>query len=227
MRIAVCDDDNIWLETASALISQCRDKLPEECEIHTFAGAGSLLQEVEEKGGIFQIAFIAVVFSHGDGIELARQINGLMPECQIVFVAKELKYAMDVYAAEHIYFVTKEEFGARIEVIMQKAMRGKLLRSRKIVLHMPYRKYKVIAEEELFYFERDLRMTKVHTKNGTLQTRESLESLQERLGRERYIRCHNSFLIFFLAIEEIENHTIKMKNGSSLPVSRKYINEVK
>ena len=90
--------------------------------------------------------------------------------------------------------------------------------------------YKVVrvAQEEILYFERNLRKTIVHMKSGELlETAEKLSGLLERLNPQEFVRCHNSYIVNLKEVEEIQGKEICMKQGLRLNISRAYLSDVK
>ena len=47
------------------------------------------------------------------GIEVAKEINYLVPYCYIVYVTNHVDYFTDVYSTEHQYYVLKKELKER------------------------------------------------------------------------------------------------------------------
>lgn len=79
--------------------------------------------------------------------------------------------------------------------------------------------------EDILYIEAKNRKTYVIGKNTSGTHRNSLNEFDFFLPRDRFIRCHRSFVINIHHIEAIYPNThstfeLKMKNGAKIPVSQ-------
>lgn len=85
----------------------------------------------------------------------------------------------------------------------------------------------MLAPEELLYFERTGRITRVQTAYGCYRVKEKLSEIGERLPEEEFVRCHNSFIVYFPAVREMERNCFIMRDGTQILISRSYGSRVK
>ena len=119
-RIAVCDDEALHCAYAAQMIRthpECPD-----AEIRQFLSPQELLNALENETFLADIAVVDIRMEEMNGIALAREINTRAPGCQIIFLSSYLEYAPDVYDAEHVYFVLKEQMKTRLMPALQKAI---------------------------------------------------------------------------------------------------------
>ena len=148
-------------------------------------------------------------------------MNNTYPECQIIFLTDYLHYAVDVYQTEHTYFVLKEELENRIPEIFQRV--EKLMRKSRdnYFFTASWGREIVVKESEMYYLERELRQTIVHTTWGFFQIREKLDDLMEKLPWV-FSRCHHSYIVFFPAVREKRKNSYLLKDGTEIMISRGY-----
>ena len=72
-----------------------------------FASPAVLLQEIGAHGYTPDIAIVDIQMDEMSGIELAKRINTVLPQCAIIFATSYLSFATDVYETEHAYFILK------------------------------------------------------------------------------------------------------------------------
>lgn len=95
--------------------------------------------------------------------------------------------------------------------------------SRKRFLVLPYRKNEfVLDEEEIEYIERDKRITKIHTLTGIVLTTMKMSEVEAYLDKERYVMCHNSFIVNMEKIRIFGRAEITLRSGDKVPISRSH-----
>ena len=106
LRIAICDDELLHC----AYTAQMIERVPEyaDAKIRQYTNPQELLADLNAQSFPADIAIVDVCMEQMNGIALAKQINALVPNCQIIFLSAYLKYATEVYAADHVYFVLKD-----------------------------------------------------------------------------------------------------------------------
>ena len=120
LRIAVYDDTREHCEEISALLER---ELKGRCaEIERFPSSGELQRYITSGGYLPDVAFLGVELWDGDGIEEAVRLNALVPSCRIIFVANSLRFATEVYRADHVWFILREELESRIGPALEKAL---------------------------------------------------------------------------------------------------------
>lgn len=73
--------------------------------------------------------------------------------------------------------------------------------------------------------ERVLRKTRVVTLQGAFFSQETPEALIGESGS--FVRCHQSFWVNLKHVRTMGNNKFTMDNGTSVPISRTYLQEAK
>lgn len=223
MRIGICDDERIWLEEAKKIVESYGNKKGWEMEIHCFSCRRELLSY---KGKSLDVLLLDIELEEDSGIEIARMVNERWKNCQIVYLTNYLFYATEVYHTLHAFFVLKEQFRNRVEEVFEKVLH-KLAQSERKLVFLTRSKKIVLAPEEIYYFERELRVTVIHAASGTWEVPEKLTDILKRLSPLDFVRCHNSFVVYFPAVKEIKKNSFLMNNGEEIIISRAYTKKVK
>lgn len=74
---------------------------------------------------------------------------------------------------------------------------------------------------EIFCLNGDRNYTFIHTKSGKILSAKTLAHYESILEDKGFLRCHRSFLVNGSHIAKIQDNLIIMKDGSSLPLSRR------
>lgn len=95
--------------------------------------------------------------------------------------------------------------------------------SRKRFLVLPYRKNEFVLDEEgIEYIERDKRITKIHTLTGIVLTTMKMSEVEAYLDKERFVMCHNSFIVNMEKIRIFGRAEITLRSGDKVPISRSH-----
>lgn len=81
--------------------------------------------------------------------------------------------------------------------------------------------------DEILYFERRKRITVIVTTIGVCETWDKLDSIQQSISSDEFVRCHASYLVRLSAVRSLEENDFRMIDGSLVPISRGYIKNVK
>lgn len=86
----------------------------------------------------------------------------------------------------------------------------------------------LLEVRDLLYVERDKRVsTLVNTRGEEIISSLDLSVLQEIIGWDEFIRCHNSYLVNMNYIREFRRNEFLLKGDLKIPISRRYLEEVR
>ena len=105
LKIAICDDNEQHLQYTTSLVK--KELASHLIEIMLFFDAEQMLKTIDTEKKSPDIAILDIVLGKDNGIELAKQLNQLLPGCKIIFLTGYADYASASYEADHIWFVLK------------------------------------------------------------------------------------------------------------------------
>lgn len=222
--IGICDDEKSWCEKAKEIILEHAKEIGTEMEVLTFhTGEEILLYE----GTPFHAVFMDIELCNESGIHVASAINQKWESCAICYLTNYLFYATDIYQTEHIYFVLKEQFAQRVKDVFDKLMHLQEQKNKTLYFELLKGQQVCLSPEEILYFERDTRRTCIHTIRGKYETWQKIDEIEQHLPKADFVRCHNSYIVYFPAVQEISKNTIIMKGNAEILISRSYRQKVK
>lgn len=228
-KIVIFDDDFKSCDRTKKVLEKYAGTKKAVFDITPVLSPQALL-EVFEKEPDVDVAFLDIrVGEKADGIELAKEINRLAPNTAIVFLTGYIEYATDIYDTKHVYFILKEEFEKRIEALFQKLsvfFERKNQRGRYIVFHLKGKEV-VVKEDDISYIERKGRITYIKCKDRVLEVSDKLKDLENKLCPISFARCHNSFIVNFVAVKEFTRTEFLLGDGTFVPVSRYKLEETR
>lgn len=219
LQIAICDDQSLHCEVTAKAVADCTRE--EKADIRVFERPENLLHEIRQAGYSPRIAVLDIRMEGVDGIDLAKQINGLCPSCAIIFLTAFLEYATDVYDTEHVYFIVKSELKDRIGGAIEKALHTEPVKI-PLLYYRADLSIQTVPITEILYIERCLRKTKLQTAKDTLWTNSMPSSLLKDKAAGCFIRCHHSYWVNFWHIRTMNTDCFVLYDGSRIPITRTY-----
>lgn len=119
LKIVVFDDNEMELSVTFDILSEFTKQENIEAKILAFTDKDEAIQCITEKKA--DVVFLDILVNDQIlGIEMAKEINALSEDTQIVFLTGFLHYATDIYDTRHIYYVLKSELRQRLPGVFTK-----------------------------------------------------------------------------------------------------------
>lgn len=239
MRIGICDDDKLWCKKAQKIVEEYAAKSNLPMQSFLFMSGEDMLKY---EGEHLDVLFCDIELENAEeesapekegdatkenGITLAKKVNQKWPYCQIVYLTNYLFYATEVYQTRHVFFVLKEQFEKRIEEIFKKLIHELKQEQEQLLFSTIGGGRVILSPSDIYYFERNGRVTNIITKCGEYVIHEKLGVVMERLPSRDFIRCHNSYIVYFPAVREMVKGAFILVNQTRVVISRSYAKKVK
>lgn len=224
VHIAICDDDYKQSQKTEKLILEKAERFSPETEL--FSDGTELIKAVKNGGYTPDLAVLDIHMPGNSGIDVAKTLNLLVPECNIIFLTSFLGYATEVYETRHSYFILKSELEERIDAALTKVLvdRAQELRIR----FREGRTVQTVTAAEVLYLERILKKTAIVLCSGKKHfTTAKAEELLKDFPADRFAHCHQSFWVNVEKITGMKTESFSLINGEEIPISRSRKKEAK
>lgn len=219
-KIYICDGEKKWQEKVSAMLTDFSEKQHAPVKISCFDSIDKALKSEEPAPDVM---FTEVEFDGEEkGIDMVGEVNRVYPECNVVYMTDNVRYALDVYDTRHIWFALKEQLGERIPEIYRKVCLLDEERRSYLVIRTTDGTTVRIPCRDIMYIERKDRKTIIVTYERRYEVKERIPFVLEKLPSDRFARCHNSFAVNLDKVGEIHSGSLRMRNGTEIVISRGY-----
>lgn len=219
LRIAICDDEQLYREKIRTLLKRYFEKDGQPYEISTFASGEDFLKQCENRIK-FNIVFMDISMGAIDGMQTAQQIRAFHSDTDIVFVTAFIDYAMEGYKVNAVRYILKDTLDGAVAECMDA-----ILHKRKVVqvtfsfmegekklytdniLYVESRRHKSV----FFYMEAEI---------VNYQMYEKLDAVEAKLYGCGFLRIHKSYLVNLKHIRKVSNYIAVLDTGEELPVPR-------
>ncbi|NWL86078.1 MULTISPECIES: LytR/AlgR family response regulator transcription factor [unclassified Paenibacillus] len=189
------------------------------------------------------VVFLDIELAEDNGLELAKQLLTLNPTPVIVFATAYDEYALKSFELNAIDYILKPFNEKRIQQTLEKVNKIHRVPEEIHQITPPstqFGKIAVLIEERIVLIDYQ-KISYVGSCEGkcaikTLEREykvcDSLTMLEKKLNSDQFIRVHRGFIVNIDHITEIQpwfnsTYNLIMKEGSSIPVSRTYVKDLK
>lgn len=218
MKIAVCEDNATQLDAICGYIkSYCK----RNCyinDIHRFTSAEAFLEVFSP--GKFPLVFLDIYLNGMSGIDAARKIREIDPNCTLVFITSSSEHALEAFSVKATTYINKPLKKESVEEALD--MCGKVLNKNARIIRVPagYGETLVIPLTAIRYVEVSGKKAQFYIGRETISARMPLDKIEEMLDGDPFLRCHRSFIVNMNYVDAVRDDSFLMKNGSLVPIGR-------
>ncbi len=230
LKIAVCDDENLFTEELKELLSGYMIEKGLVFEIDTYS-SGEALVDLGIEIVQYTAVFLDINMEKMDGIKTAEMIRKASREVFIVFVTAYVDYSLEGYQLDVVRYLLKgnANFQSKVNECMD-AILDKMNYSI-IKKRFDFKEgRKEISLERLLYIESNMHILEFHVMEDAMKVYtmyETLNVFETRLAENDFIRIHQSYLVNAKHIKNIVRCKAILTNGVELSIPKARYTEVK
>lgn len=183
------------------------------------------------------VVFMDIDLGGESGLDCAKTITEVDPKVKIVFATAHSEYMANAFEIYAFDYLVKPFDMARIGKTLDRIKSMSVEKAEVEKAEHQYEKLIIRGKEEInlvdlddiIMIERNDGMSRIVTNEEVFLTSQSLQSLEEKLDPQKFIRCHKSYIIRMDAIRKLEvygrwTYTVKLKDTeeTALMTSEKY-----
>lgn len=223
MHIAVCDGCTTDLEETINLLRRYCTQMSLAYDIIPYNDGASLLYDMED-GCAYDILFLAVRDGKKDGMALAHRLRELTYTGDIVVLSSSADFAYESYAINASGYLLKPSNMEKLKSVMDHIVASPdrhiyQVHKRQHIFRIPY--------QDIAYIESDNSKCTLHSIQGERYTiYKSLTAIEKELHDERFLRCHQSFLVNMHHIRSADTH-FEMSNGEWVLIRQRHLKQIR
>lgn len=228
MKIAICDDEKMFVEKIRQLLRQTVEKYGDECKFLT-CDRGSKLIEICQKERVNAV-FLDISMPELDGFKTAEKLLEIHENIILVFVSSKEEMVFSSYEYRPFWFVPKSQM-QMLEVVMNKVIQKYEKDKNKLEVLPIYMENKIIEIDlkNTAYLKTSDHYIRIaeRDKNESTSYRCKMNEVEQQLGKEWFVRVHNRYLVNCRCIRTIEKSKCVLLNNEEIPISRSRMSQVK
>lgn len=227
-RIALCDDNEDFLEIEKNVISEYMDSRKMECCLEQFLG-GQALVSLGEKVDEYHLIFLDVEMEGISGIETAKKIRE-HSQVPIAFVTAYFSYSLEGYKVNAVRYILKEKQSFRegiAECLSLVLAQGERRKPEMVLLGLRGTE-REIEVDDLIYIESRHHYCYFHVQEEdgekVYSKRGKLDMIAAQMDAKSLLRIHKSCLVNLSFVLGIRRYQLQLTGGGILTVAQsKYL----
>ena len=218
MRIAICDDDQVFAEQAKSVILE-QQPLFHNLVIQTFEDGDRLIKAHATIP--FDIIFLDVVMPLFSGIEAAREIRQNDRMVKIVFLTSSPEFAVDSYTVKANNYLLKPLDSVRMHNCLQELFTEIRSSERSISIKSANTVHRVLLRSIVYIEAQNKHVQFTLTDGSRIVSTEPLYTIESRLAlTDGFYKCSRSYLVNMHHIESYSAKELLLRSGDRIPISR-------
>jgi len=221
MRIAICDDEKVFLKNMEAKIYRIIPKL--DCTVELFSSAEDLLNSTLD----FDMIFLDIEMGGIDGMTAARKIRQTDRRTPLIFITSHTEMALEGYEVDAFRFLKKPVEDVKLAQtlhdlkLMNENMRGVLIRSEGEDI--------VVAPSQVLYIESDNNYVRIVTTSDIYAARMKLADAVDAFNHvsDSFRRVHRCTAVNMMHVSRIRDKEACLDSGNAIGISRSYLTAFK
>lgn len=219
MRVAICDDEAVFLEQMEKMLERISDI--EQIDKYTDLNE---LEQYLKNNQEYDIIIMDIEWKKTgeNGTDYAARINEKYSDIQIIFMTayndrfSEAIFLKDINLCGYLVKPVKYE---KLLILIEKAKQN-IMKQQKEVLVVQYKGVvETVPISNILYLESQAHQLFISTINDRILIYKKIDDYEQKLD-QLFVRIHKSFLVNMNYIKRFERTELTLKNGETLPISK-------
>lgn len=225
IRVAVCDDEEIFLNYYVKIINNIKKLYNYNIEVFKFSSGEELLKFLSISESKFDIIFLDIIMDKINGIETAKEIRKFDTRSEIIFLTSSKDYALEGYEVRAYNYIVKSSGCVKDKIY--EAIRNVYSKDNDFIVIYNKSWIEKIEINNIVYIESNKRKIIFSTTEFKYEMYEKLDNIYDKVKEKGFIKTHRSYIVNREFIKKIESRDIITTTEEIIPISRSKLEEVK
>ena len=227
INIAICDDDQIFLQNNQGVLDTVIKKLRIATEIYTYINSSNLLADIIDDNKHFDLILLDIEMPIVTGIEIANAIKPHLPNVKIIFITSHMDYVLDAFELSIYRYVPKTDETERLSKAIYDALNFVILENDKYYQIKSGGTIRKIKLKDVYYIKREGKNSAITFNDRIEKVRKPLKEVFDDIAMPEFLYIDRGVIVNIIHVMKIEDGYAFMKSGEKLDISRSHMSEVK
>lgn len=226
MRIALCDDNDIFLQQFHELIKRYLAQYDIKAEVYIYTNGQMLLTQLQEDNYYFDIIFLDIDMPDKDGIEVATGIRKLNQYVILIFLTSIQDRVYEAFQFNTFRFIRKNHLMNELGECLDKCF--KLIKNEKTVYTFKTKEGIIkLSLHDILYFTYINRHVEVKTTDQEyMLTMTRFQDVVNTFQDKGFVLIHRGCIVNVKYIKVIHQLYIVLDNNEKLSISRYRVRDI-
>lgn len=219
IRIAICDDDPLFMDMVRAKTNDYFLNTEQEFELSCYSSGKPLLFS-DRKYNLYLLDIVLPEFS---GLELADLIRTRTPRCTIIFISSMHNAVYDSIRYAPLRFIRKENLDTELPEALDAFFQKFRKASDSLIVSFKVKENEILLPvSKILYINSIGHYLEVHSLDGIHKIRGKISESEELLSDSWFCRASHGQLLNLRFISYIAGDLIVMSDGLKISLTRTY-----
>lgn len=226
LHILICDDDTRFCDLFSKTIARFPEYDCRRMKVKAVSDAESLTNDIVRAA---DMVFMDVAIGRENGIALAHRMRAVNRNFLLIIVSGGSEFSDDAFEVNAFRYLQKQKMSDKLHRYFREALQ-ECEKEKPTIIVVNNRERSVLMIDHIVYAVAKGHMVRMYmdeTLHTTIETRESMRGLQDRLRSADFLRIHNSYLVNLNYVVSLNSSGAVLVDGKRLPVSLHRYQQVK
>ncbi len=227
MRIALVDDEKIFLEKEQHLIWNTFLEEKEQCILSVYYDGLDFLHDYEQERE-FDLIMLDVEMPGKNGLEVARTVRKWNKDVYIVLITSHEQYAVLGYDYHICAYVEKTKCEEQLPTVCRKIIKDFKEKYEKYYYIQSELRYEKFLVDRILYLERENKYTVFYCQDEKIyKERAPLAVVYKKLDKESFAYINRGQIINMKYVTYLSREIVELDGKMSFSVSRNYIKNLR
>ena len=219
MKIAICDDEEVFIDSTCALVEQWAEENNISLMLFQFTNGDDLIDAHRKE--CMDLIILDVMMPLLNGIDTARELRDADQTVSIIFLTSSREFAVDSYEVKAFNYLIKPVDAEKLYGVLDDFLKT-LNQPKNIFIAQVGNVFLQMLVSDVDYLEAQNKQVLFHMSDGrTIAARERFSTCAEVFSTENgFCRCHRCYIVNLSRVKQFSKSEIITFNHASIPVSR-------
>ena len=221
MQIAICDDDESFLQNAFSIIKRWSEESGIPVKIFCFDNGDDLINQSNINH--MDVIFLDIIMPLFNGMETAKELRKYDKSVNIIFLTSSPEFALESYEVKAGGYLLKPVVYDKLKKLLDDYSRSFDIEPKNLILKTQYG-YQKLYYSDIEYIEAQNKSILFYLRNEKIvKTIETLRFFESKLNiEEGFFKCHRSYIVYIPNVDNFNTSEIITKSGKCIPIARGY-----